>query len=129
MSQIHHEVTYAAPAARVYAALTQSAQFSAVTGAPAEIAAAEGGTYSAFGGHIQGRTIELADGQRIVWAWRPKTWPAGVYSIARVELSDAGGGKTRLVFDQDGVPADSAEHIDAGWHKMYWEPLRAYVET
>ena len=128
MSQIHHEVTFAAPPARVFAALTQSSQFTAVTGAPADIAPAEGGTYSAFGGHIQGRTIALVDGRRIVWAWRPKTWPEGVYSIARVELS-ADGAATKLVFDQDAVPADAVEHIDAGWHTMYWEPLRKYVEA
>jgi activator of HSP90 ATPase len=127
MSQIHHEVTFAAPPARVYAALTKSDQFSAVTGAPAEIASAEGGAYSAFGGHIHGRTVALVDDRRIVWAWRAKTWPEGVYSIARVELAADGGG-TRMTFDQDGVPAETVEHIDAGWHKMYWEPVRTYVE-
>jgi uncharacterized protein YndB with AHSA1/START domain len=128
MSQIHHEVVFAAPPARVFAALTRSDQFSAVTGAPAEIAAVEGGVYAAFGGHIQGRTIALVDARRIVWAWRAKTWPEGVYSIAKVELAADGAG-TRMTFDQDAVPAGAVEHIDAGWHKMYWEPLRKYVEA
>jgi uncharacterized protein YndB with AHSA1/START domain len=128
MPQIHQEVSIAAPPARVFAALTESAQFAAVTGAPAEIAAGEGGSYSAFGGHVQGRTVALVDARRIVWAWRAKTWPEGVYSIARVELAADGKG-TRLVFEQDGVPADAVPHIDGGWHKMYWEPLKKYVEA
>jgi len=30
--------------------------------------------------------------------------------------------------DNAGFPADAAEHLEPGWHKMYWEPLKAYLE-
>ena len=54
-------------------------------------------------------------------------WPEGVYSMVRMELGPDGDG-TRLVLDHDAVPDDLSDHIDGGWHHMYWGPLRAHVE-
>ena len=83
---------------------------------------------SCFGTFILGRNVQLIEGTRIVQAWRVFNWPDGVYSIIRFELSEQGA-KTKLVFDQDGVPEDAAQHVDAGWHKKYWEPLRKYLAS
>jgi len=126
MPDLHQEVTFNAPAAKVYRALLDSAQHAAFTGAPAEISGAEGGAFSAHNGMVEGRNVALTEGSRIVQAWRIKNWPEGVFSIARFELHEQGG-KTRLVFDQAGIPAAALEHIDGGWKKMYWEPLTRYL--
>jgi uncharacterized protein YndB with AHSA1/START domain len=128
---IHQEVTIKASPDRVYAALTESAQFTEVTGgAPATIEAVAGGAFSCFGGAIEGRNIELVPGKRIVQAWRVSVgavkWDDGVYSIVKFELV-ANGDETKLVFDQDGFPEDTREHLEGGWHKMYWEPLAKYL--
>src|SRR5882724_6583502 len=121
---IHQEIEFDANLQRVYAALTDAAQFSALTGgAPAEISREAGGTFSCFGGAIVGRQVELAPDQRVVQAWRAGNWPAGVYSIVKFELQ-AAGARTRLVFDQSGFPEAEATHLADGWHKMYWEPMR-----
>lgn len=126
---IHQEVTFAAPPGRVYAALTDAQQFSAWSGgAPAAIARDAGGAFTCFGGMISGRQVELVADQRIVQAWRAGNWPAGVYSIIRFELAPAGAG-TKLVFDQAGFPAEQKPHLEAGWSKMYWEPLKAYLAS
>lgn len=126
MPDLHHEVTINAPAAKVYKALLDSAQHAAFTGAPAEISTTEGGAFSAHGGMVHGRNIALIPNSRIIQAWRIKNWPEGVFSIARFELSEEGG-KTRLVFDQAGIPDDALAHIDGGWKTMYWEPLNQYL--
>jgi uncharacterized protein YndB with AHSA1/START domain len=128
MSRIHQEVRFAAAPARVYAALTSSSEHAAFTGAPAELSSDEGGAFAAYGGHVHGRNIELSPGKRIVQAWRAKTWPEGVFSIARFELI-ADGAATRLLFEQDGVPEEAAEHIAGGWKTMYWEKLQRYLES
>jgi len=64
MAKIRQEVTVAAPPAKVYRALVDSAQHSQFTGAPAEIGARVGDAWSAYGGMISGRQIELIDGAR-----------------------------------------------------------------
>ena len=123
---IHQEVLIDATAGRIYDALTDAARFAALTGAPAQIDAEAGGAFSCFGGMITGRNIELVPGQRLVQAWRAGSWPAGTYSIVRFELRPEGAA-TRVVFDQAGFPPEQQPHLEAGWQKMYWEPLRKYV--
>src|SRR4051812_21366643 len=88
---IHHEIVIQASPKRVYDALTDAQQFSAFTGgAPAEISREAGGVFTLFGGHIEGRHVELAPGQRLVQAWRAKSWREGVYSIVKFELQAEG---------------------------------------
>ena len=43
-------------------------------------------------------------------------------------LADKAGDETKVILDHSGFPDDAAEHLDGGWHKMYWEPLKAYCE-
>jgi activator of HSP90 ATPase len=70
--------------------------------------------------------LELVPGQRIVQAWRAANWEEGVYTVVRIELN--GDGKTtKLTLDQTGIPEGQGEHLEGGWHKMYWEPLRKYL--
>jgi activator of HSP90 ATPase len=125
MPTIHQEISFHAAPARVLSALTDPKTFGEVTGAPSSGEGTEGGVFSAFGGHITGRNVEIVPGKRLVQAWRAKTWPEGRYSIARFELHADGDG-TRLVLDHDGFPEDMSEHLAKGWHANYWEKLAAY---
>jgi len=122
---IHHSVVINAPPDLVYTALTDSAQFSKMSGgAPATIGTDAGSAFSCFGGMIEGRQIELVKNQRIVQAWRVKDWPAGVYSLVRFELAPEAGGSTRIEFDHVGFPPPGREHLDTGWTTNYWDPLK-----
>ena len=124
---IHQEVDFKASPQRVYEALTDAKHFSAFSGGlPAEIHSEPGGAFKCFGGQIVGRIIELVPNQRIVQAWHVGMWPDGVYSIVRLELKGQGGG-TRLILDHSGFPEEHREHLDGGWPRMYWEPLKKYL--
>ena len=124
---ISQSISFKASPAKVYEAIISAEQFGDVTGAAAEISSDEGGEFSCFGGQITGRHIELIPDERIVQAWRVKAWPEGVFSEVRFDLS-ASGDATTLELTQTGYPDDAAEHLEPGWHKMYWEPLKAYLE-
>lgn len=124
---IHQEVVIKASPERVYKALTDSQQFGELTGAgPAEISSEAGGSFSCFGGVIQGRNLELVPNQRIVQAWRVGNWDPGVYSVVKFELQPQGS-DTLLVFDHTGFPEAEREHLESGWHARYWEPLQKYL--
>lgn len=124
---IHQEVRIKARPEKVYSALTNAREFSEVTGAPADIAAVEGGAFSLFGGQITGRNVELRVNEGLVQAWRVGAWPKGVYSIVRITLERAGD-ETNLILDHSGFPDGAAEHLESGWPKMYWQPLKTYLE-
>jgi activator of HSP90 ATPase len=123
---IHQEVKFSAAPAKVYEALVNLEKFGDVTGAPASGQSTEGGAFSAFGGHVTGRHVELVKDRRVVQAWRAKTWPEGLYSIVRFEL-EADGSGTKLSFDHAGFPEDQAEHLSAGWKSNYWDNISKRV--
>jgi activator of HSP90 ATPase len=123
---------------RIYDALTVASQFQNVealsaagksvdiSSHPAVISREPGGTFSLFGDYILGRQIELVPDQRIIQAWRVANWAPGIYSIARFGLAQQGS-STKLIFDHAGFPAGTAEHLAAGWHANYWEPLQKFL--
>jgi len=125
-SVIHQEIDFNVSPARIYEILLDAKQFAAFTKDTAEIQPTACAAFRLFGGRIEGRNVELVPNQRIVQAWRPAAWPAGIYSIVRFELTahDAG---TRIVFDHTGFPEPNWEHLNEGWPRSYWEPLRSYL--
>src|SRR5258706_4874375 len=90
LTYLHQEVDIKASRQRIYDALLDSKQFAAFSGMPAEINREPGGTFSMFGGLIIGRNVELVPKERIVQAWRPAHWEAGVYSLVKFELKEWG---------------------------------------
>lgn len=124
---ISQRVTFKASPEAVYDALTSAKEFGKVTGAPAEIETVEGGAFSCFGGQVTGRQIELVPNKRIVQAWRVGPWDEGVYSIVKFDLG-VSDDLTTVELAHAGFPEGSDEHLEAGWHKMYWDPLTAYFD-
>jgi uncharacterized protein YndB with AHSA1/START domain len=125
---IAQTITIKSSAEKVYNALTIAAEFSEFTKVPAEISTDEGGVFSCFGGQIAGRQIELVPNERIVQAWRVTSmWDEGVYSIVTFDISQTGD-TTTITLLQAGHPEDATDHLGPGWHKMYWDPLKAYLE-
>jgi activator of HSP90 ATPase len=130
---IHQVVTFNATAKRVYDALTDPIQFTRMTtfstvknAPPAIIGKAAGESFSLFAAHIVGRHLELVPSQRIVQAWRVVNWDAGVYSIARFELSERGG-QTTISFEHRAFPNGEAQHLAEGWTANYWDPLKKHL--
>jgi activator of HSP90 ATPase len=124
---IRQEIMIAADAKRVFDALTKSEQFAAFTNAPAKIDAQDGGAFSCFDGQITGRCIELIPNERLVQAWRVKAWEPGAYSMVKFTL-EPDGDQTKLILEQAGYPEDAESHLQPGWGKMYWEPLKQYLK-
>lgn len=136
-TSVHQELEFEASSARVYEALLDEKQFSAFSGAAAQIQREAGGAFELFGGRVMGRNVELLPNQRIVQVWRLKTWPSGVYSIVWFELLAHGSG-TLIDFDQAGFPPGDWEALDgrtfpavpppSEWSRRYWDPLRRYLD-
>ena len=126
MTYLHQEVQFKAGASRIYEALLDEKQFAAFTGMKAEIRREVGGAFSTFGGLIMGRNIELVPNERIVQAWRPANWEAGLYTLVRFELTERSG-ETLVALDHTGFPEGNFRHFNDGWYLRYWQPLRKYL--
>jgi activator of HSP90 ATPase len=132
---IHQEISFDAASARVYAVLTSTQQFDALTrlsdaatlltapGAKATaISPNVGGPFTLFGGYVTGRHLEMVPGKRLVQAWRAGGWESGSFSVVRFVLQPEGRG-CRLIFDHRGFPDAQGSSLAYGWRVHYWEPL------
>ncbi len=126
---IHQEVIFKCSVNKLFDALTRADQFGELAGAPAEIAAEVGGEFSCFGGMVLGVTVDLVAGERVVQAWRVANWEPGEYSIVRFELEAAGDDGCKLVLDHLAYPEEHADHLEIGWHNMYWDPIKKYLDA
>jgi activator of HSP90 ATPase len=125
---LHQEVDFDAPPHRIYKALLDAKQFATLTGMSAEIDPKVGGAFSTFGGLIVGRNIELISNQRIVQAWRPADWEAGVYSVVKFDLK-VHDSRTKIVLDHTGFPEGKFNSLDYGWKPRYWDPMKKFLAS
>src|SRR5882724_8388384 len=125
-TSLHQEIELHAAPRRIYDLLLDANAFSAFSGDVADVGPNEGQAFSLFGGRITGRNVELVPPERIVQAWRSRSWAVGVYSVVRFALTARAAG-TLLVLDHTGFPDGSGAQLASGWHEHYWQPLAKFL--
>jgi uncharacterized protein YndB with AHSA1/START domain len=111
---------------RIYEAWLDAEQHSAFTGGRATIEPGVGGRHTAWDGYIEGETLELDPGRRIVQSWRSLDFPAGA-SPSRLEvlLAETAGG-TELTLVHTEIPEGQGEQYETGWVDHYFKPMAQY---
>src|SRR5215472_4298757 len=67
-------VRLSAPPAQLYAQYLNPRTHRAITGARAKVSAKKGAAFSAFGGALTGRILQLVPKRLIVQSWRASQW-------------------------------------------------------
>jgi activator of HSP90 ATPase len=112
----------------VYDAWLDSAGHSAMTGAAAKIGKRIGDPFTAWGGYITGKTLELHPGRRIVQSWRTSDFSEGEPdSTVMVELEPTKTG-AQLTLSHHGVPGGQTQFATSGWQDFYFTPMKTYFE-
>jgi predicted ester cyclase/uncharacterized protein YndB with AHSA1/START domain len=125
---ITHEVFLSASPNEVFEALMDAKQHREFTGAPAEIHRKAGGSFSLYGGSLNGKTVELTQDKNIVQDWRDEKWPKGHYSRVSYVLTPMNAGRgTQVSLVHAGVPAEYYETINNGWRESYWTKIAPYL--
>ena len=105
-----------------------SAGHEAMTGAPAEHSAEVEAAFSAWGGYITGRTLEVDQPTRIVQAWRTLDFGGDeADSRVTIEFSATEGG-TRIKITHDALPPHGGQY-EQGWVDHYFTPMTAHFEA
>ena len=113
----------------VYELLTDPKLHRAFSGKPASIERKPGGRFSTFAGRVSGISIDLLPGKRIVQAWRDRSFPEGIFSMATFNLMRTKRGETELILTHRGVPKALIPRIETEWRKLYWERMKAYLAS
>jgi uncharacterized protein YndB with AHSA1/START domain len=125
---IKQRVKFKAAPAAVYQLLADSRKHSAVTGEKATISTKIGGTFSARANDVTGINVDLVPACRIVQAWRHRSFPEGIYSMAAVNLTPTSNGGTELVLTHRGVPKALIPETEQAWRDQYWTRMKAYLD-
>jgi len=125
---ITHRVKFKAAPEAVYEVLADSRQHSRMTGKKATISTKIGGTFSARADEVTGVNVDLAPARRIVQAWRHRSFPEGIFSMAAVTLTPTPDGGTELVLTHRGVPKALIPETEQAWREEYWSPMKAYLD-
>jgi activator of HSP90 ATPase len=124
---IRQTVTLKIPPSELYETFLDSQKHSTVTGAPAQVNREIGGTFSAFGGQILGKTLLVVPDRMIVQAWRASHWknedPDSILILTFSKVK--GGGKIDLTHVN--VPTYDRKGVTKGWPLYYWKPWKAYL--
>ena len=113
-------------AAGLYEAWLDSAAHSAFTGGRAVIDPNVGGKFTAWDEYINGETLELESGSRIVQSWRTSEFTEDAPdSQIEVLFADSKDGAILTLRHSNLQPGDGAKY-ELGWEESYFEPMRAY---
>ena len=123
---IKQEVELPGTPKEVYEAYIDSVKHAAFTCYSAEIDRHVGGHMKAGGDYISGEMVELIPEEKIVQTWHATDFPKGHNSRLQLDLEPTDKG-TLLHMTHSGVPSELEKDIAEGWHRHYWDPLRAYL--
>jgi len=121
-------VGYRATTQLIYEALTDSKLMSTYTQSPASLDAKVGGTFSLFGGSIQGKFVQLEKDKTIEQLWRFSDWPVDVYSNVRIELTSRARDEVVIKLIHKAIPSidrfgngDQLDKVRSGWNNFFWD--------
>jgi activator of HSP90 ATPase len=98
-----------------------------VTGGPAKISTKVGSAFSAHGGYINGKNLQLVKDKLIVQTWRAASWDkSDADSIFMVNIEQKGKDSILHVVHAN-VPDKHAASVDKGWHGHYWNPWKQHL--
>jgi uncharacterized protein YndB with AHSA1/START domain len=118
--------TLTAKPGEVYKAWLDSEEHTAFIGAEANIDGRVGGAFTAWGDYIQGTTLELEDGKRIVQSWRTVDFPSSAPDSRLEVLLEPVEGGTRLTLIHSEIPDGMGDEYHQGWIDNYFEPMKRY---
>ncbi len=108
-----------ASADQIYDAWLDAQQHSKFTGGAATVEPGIGGKFSAWDGYIQGTTLELEYGRRIVQAWRTTEFPAGSPDSRLEVVLEPIGDATRVTLRHSEIPEGQGGRYEQGWKEHY----------
>jgi len=114
----------------LYSQYLDSKHHSALTGGnPAKISAKEGAKFSAYGGYIIGKNLQLIKDKLIVQAWFGTDWDKSDIESTFIMLFEQKGKDAVIHMTHANVPDKHVKGIKQGWIDYYWTPWKEYLSN
>jgi activator of HSP90 ATPase len=117
-------------ASTLYSMFLDSKQHTAITGGvPAKISAKEGAEFSAHGGYIIGKNLQLVKDKLIVQSWHGTDWDKGSLDSTFILLFEQKGKDAVIHMTHANIPDKHADGIKQGWVDYYWIPWKEHLAS
>jgi activator of HSP90 ATPase len=114
----------------LYSMYLDSKHHTAITGGnPAQISAKEGTKFSAHGGYIVGKNLQLVKNRLIVQSWLGTDWAKGESDSTFIMLFEQKGKDAIIEMTHANIPDKNVKGIKQGWVDYYWTPWKKYLAS
>jgi activator of HSP90 ATPase len=118
--------TISAKPEEIYESWLDSKKHSEMTGSEAKVQPRINGRFTAWDGYIEGKTVEMDPGRRIVQKWRTTDFPSGSPdSNVEIILEEVEKG-TKIVLIHTEIPEGQKDDYKQGWKDFYFDPMKDY---
>jgi activator of HSP90 ATPase len=128
LKTIEQTNVFPATPAKLYKIFIDARLHAAMTGMPVKLDARPGGRFSAFGGMLEGKMLQLVPGKLIVQSWRSTNFKKSDLNSTLILTFRPHVKGCELHLVHINVPPHDFKGVTNGWPKYYWEPLRAYLK-
>lgn len=124
--QIKISAAFPVPPKKIYDAWLNSKEHSAMTCDKAIMSAKPGRKFTAGGGYITGKNLDLIPNKRILQSWRSTDFKEGqLDSFLLVKFDEAANG-TKITLIHSEIPDGQGTSYKKGWKDFYITPMRKY---
>jgi activator of HSP90 ATPase len=117
-------------AGALYSMFLDSKGHTAITGGnPAKISAKEGAKFSAHGGYIIGKNLQLIKDKLIVQSWYGTDWEKGNIDSTFTLLFEQKGKDAVIHMTHANIPDKNVKGIKQGWIDYYWTPWKKHLAS
>lgn len=116
----------------IYDCFTHEGRACAFSQSKATVQPHAGGSFSWYGGSIEGEFVELQPPGKIVMKWRFNTWEDGCFSKVELSIDEPEPGNTIVRLKQSGIPiADkygnegTVDITERGWQGQVFQRIRS----
>ena len=114
----------------LYAMFLDSKHHTMLTGGvAAKINNKEGAKFSAHGGYITGKNLQLIKDRLIVQSWYGTDWDKGVMDSTFILSFEQKGKDVVINMVHANIPDKHVAGIKTGWSDYYWKPWRIYLRN
>ncbi|MFW9864110.1 MAG: SRPBCC domain-containing protein [Candidatus Thorarchaeota archaeon] len=127
--ELKMSTTISAKPMEIYESWLDSKKHSAMTGSEAKVEPKVNGKFTAWDGYIEGKTIEMEPGKRIIQKWRTTDFPSGSPdSTVEITLEEVEKG-TKVVLIHTEIPEGQKDDYKQGWKDFYFDPMKNYFKS
>ncbi len=122
-STLHLEYDFGTSGEELYKTLLEPPRVAAWTRSQPNIQPTEGGSFSLFGGNIEGKINKLVPNEKIDMLWRLRDWKSGHYANLNLSLHQ-GSSDTKLEVFWKGIPIGQEESTQNNFEEYYVKAIK-----